>query len=351
MNVSMNKSIYSLVQRMKIRRFYVLFWGSVVTFILLLLYEFNYGFLCAEKAASQYFLDEIRRKNTQIRDLSTKLKEFERNRISSNCENGLNSFKEDKSEEPWIFIITPTYARATQKAELTRLSHTFLHVPKLHWIVIEDAKERTTLVHKFLEKSRLCFTQMNIQTPSNYKMKHTDPNWLKPRGVLQRNEGLRWIRENVNQRKNKGVVYFADDDNTYSLQIFEEMRNTKKASVWPVGLVGKLRYESPVVEAGKVVGWHTYWKPNRPFALDMAGFAVNVNLVLENPTANFMLEVERGYLESSFLDGLVKMKDLEPKANNCKEVLVWHTRTEKADMRNEEKLLRIGKTSNPNMEV
>ena len=24
-----------------------------------------------------------------------------------------------------------------------------------------------------------------------------DPSWLKPKGVLQRNEGLFWIRENV----------------------------------------------------------------------------------------------------------------------------------------------------------
>lgn len=88
------------------------------------------------------------------------------------------------------------------------------------------------------------------------------------------------------------MVYFADDDNTYSLQIFEEvgavlmilrllpmsiksvaeevsvfkcamikeevplvlcqMRSTQRVSVWPVGLVGGMKYERPVVEAGKV---------------------------------------------------------------------------------------------------
>ena len=31
-----------------------------------------------------------------------------------------------------------------------------------------------------------------------------------------------------------------------------QMRFTKKASVWPVGMVGYLRYESPVVTDGKV---------------------------------------------------------------------------------------------------
>lgn len=54
-----------------------------------------------------------------------------------------------------------------------------------------------------------------------------DPSWLKPRGVEQRNEGLRWLREDRRAQpggdNQQGVVYFADDDNTYSLQIFEEV--------------------------------------------------------------------------------------------------------------------------------
>lgn len=54
-----------------------------------------------------------------------------------------------------------------------------------------------------------------------------DPSWLKPRGVEQRNEGLRWLREDRRAQpggdNQRGVVYFADDDNTYSLQIFEEV--------------------------------------------------------------------------------------------------------------------------------
>lgn len=49
------------------------------------------------------------------------------------------------------------------------------------------------------------------------------------------------------------------------------MRTTQKVSVWPVGLVGGRRYERPVVENGKVVGWYTGWRADRPFAIDMAG--------------------------------------------------------------------------------
>lgn len=41
----------------------------------------------------------------------------------------------------------------------------------------------------------------------------------KPRGVSNRNKGLEWVRKNAVD----GVIYFADDDNTYDIQIFEEV--------------------------------------------------------------------------------------------------------------------------------
>lgn len=45
-------------------------------------------------------------------------------------------------------------------------------------------------------------------------------NKIKPRGVSNRNRGLDWIRANASE----GVLYFADDDNTYDLEIFDEVR-------------------------------------------------------------------------------------------------------------------------------
>ena len=93
-------------------------------------------------------------------------------------------------------------------------------------------------------------------------------------------------------------------------------------SVWPVGLVGSLRYESPVVENGKVVRWFTYWRPERPFAMDMAGFAINIRLLFEKPDAKFSLYVQRGNQESELLSGLISMDDLEPRADNCTKVVV-----------------------------
>ena len=98
------------------------------------------------------------------------------------------------------------------------------------------------------------------------------------------------------------------------------MRFTKRVSVWPVGLVGYLRYESPLLKNGRVTGWFTYWSPNRTFAMDMAGFAVNVRLLLENPEAVFNYNIARGEQESYLLSQLVSVADLEPKANNCTKV-------------------------------
>lgn len=40
---------------------------------------------------------------------------------------------------PTIYILTATYYRLVQFAELTRMCHTLLHVENVHWIVIEDA--------------------------------------------------------------------------------------------------------------------------------------------------------------------------------------------------------------------
>ncbi|KAG7278500.1 hypothetical protein CRUP_004109 [Coryphaenoides rupestris] len=268
---------------------------------------------------------------------------------------------------PTIHVITPTYSRPVQKAELTRLANTFLHVANLHWILVEDSQRRTALVTRLLRDTGLNYTHLNVETPRNYKLRGDTRDPRIPRGTMQRNLALRWLRETFNANSSQpGIVYFADDDNTYSLELFEEhsvkqsalrsaalpgspeqaqawvareMRSTRKVSVWPVAFVGGLRYESPKVNAaGKVYGWKTVFDPHRPFAIDMAGFAINLRLVLFKPQAYFKLRgVKGGYQESSLLRELVTLNDLEPKAANCTKILVWHTRTEKPVLVNEGK--------------
>ncbi|KAJ8046127.1 Galactosylgalactosylxylosylprotein 3-beta-glucuronosyltransferase 1 [Holothuria leucospilota] len=222
---------------------------------------------------------------------------------------------------PWIYAVTPTFSRPVQKAELVRLSSTFLHVKHFHWIVVEDCEVRTKLVANFLQGCGLNFTHLNVRTKQEYQLKKTDPNWKQPRGVDQRNAGIQWLLDN-SKRLPTGVVYFADDDNTYSLQLFKEMRTTQKVSVWPVGLVGGLRFERPIVSSnGEVTKWYTIWEPRRPFAMDMAGFAVNLNVFISHPEARFEIRSRRGYVESSLLTSLgITLSDLEPKADNCTKI-------------------------------
>ena len=86
-------------------------------------------------------------------------------------------------------------ARPQQKAELTRLCHTFLLVPNIHWIIIEDAKSNTNLVHNLLANCGVVYTLINEATPPDQKLSSTDSRHAKPRGVLQRNAGLHWIRQ------------------------------------------------------------------------------------------------------------------------------------------------------------
>lgn len=260
---------------------------------------------------------------------------------------------------PVIYIITPTFARPHQKAELTRLKNVFLHVPALHWIVVEDAPQKSHMVSDFLELSGLTFTHLHQLTPDDWKLKDNDPIWRKPRGVLQRNAGLKWLRRKFLYDGNpRGVVYFADDDNTYSTELFIEMRDTRTVSVWPVGLVGGVMVERPLVSsadhkdtAPRVTGWLTGWKPNRPFAIDMAGFAINLSLLLKKNNIEFNLNSPIGYLESNLLEKLVTLDQLEPKAELCTKVYVWHTRTEKPNMKDEERLRKEGKATNNGIEV
>ena len=50
---------------------------------------------------------------------------------------------------------------------------------------------------------------------------------------------MSWV---LDHGEEDSVVYFADDDNTYDLRLFDELRLTKTLSFFPVGLVTKNYY-------------------------------------------------------------------------------------------------------------
>lgn len=141
---------------------------------------------------------------------------------------------------------------------IIRLAQTLLLVPYVHWIVVEDAAQNSDLVRNLLIRTGLDqrSTLLFAKTPSDFKLQRKDPSWSKPRGVAQRNEALKWIRNNVNYTPNsRSAIYFMDDDNTYSTQLFDEIKKIEpsKVAVWPVGLVGGLMVEKPVLDANNLV--------------------------------------------------------------------------------------------------
>ncbi|XP_049805451.1 galactosylgalactosylxylosylprotein 3-beta-glucuronosyltransferase S [Schistocerca nitens] len=251
------------------------------------------------------------------------------------------SFEDSRNKNvdsiPTIYFITPTYPRREQAAELTRLGQTLMHIPNLHWIVADDNMVCSAMITKLLKKFGIPFTHIASPMPEVYRKAD-----IVPRGVANRRAALSWIRKHV---KN-GVIYFGDDDNTFDLELFEEIRGTKRVSMFPVGLIGDYAVSSPVLRKGRVIGFFDSWPSKRKFPVDMAGFAVNVEFLLEHPNAT--MPYKAGYEEDHFLRSLhLKLEDIEPKGNSCTQVLVWHTQTTKKSR----SVIKIGSYLDTNLKL
>ncbi|CAD5232109.1 unnamed protein product [Bursaphelenchus xylophilus] len=198
-----------------------------------------------------------------------------------------------------------------------------MHVKNIHWLVIEDANETYPLIDKFLKKTGIKYTYL-----------HTTNRGLPCRGWAQRNLAFEYLRQHRNQFGKNDVIYFADDDNAYNYRIFDDyIRKVTRMGVWAVGTSGSTYVESPVVEEGKVVGFHVMFRPERKYATDMSGFALNIDVLL-NSNATFNLHCAGTVPEECFLRQVnVPYDQLEPfgyGTREDKEIYVWHRRTAKA---------------------
>ncbi|XP_022220357.2 galactosylgalactosylxylosylprotein 3-beta-glucuronosyltransferase P isoform X1 [Drosophila obscura] len=225
------------------------------------------------------------------------------------------------SQPPPLYIITPTYRRPEQLAELTRLGYTLKHVANLLWLVIEDANKTNPLVAHTLDRIGVPYEYMVAPMPEKYKQTKK----AKPRGVSNRNRGLEYLRQHATE----GVLYFADDDNTYDISIFEQMRYISKVGMWPVGLVTKTGVSSPIIRNGKLDGYYDGWIGGRKYPVDMAGFAVNIKFLRQRPHAQ--MPFKPGYEEDGFLRSLAPLdnNEIDLLADECRDILTWHTQTKK----------------------
>uniref|UniRef100_A0A0D6R8M4 Glycosyltransferases n=1 Tax=Araucaria cunninghamii TaxID=56994 RepID=A0A0D6R8M4_ARACU len=217
-----------------------------------------------------------------------------------------------------VIVITPTYLRTFQSVHLTGLMHTLMLVPgKVVWIVVEAggvSNETSALLHKTgLDVIHVGF---NERMPVSWEDRHRME-------VRMRVQGLRVVRE----KKMDGIVLFADDSNTHSLELFDEIQSVKWMGALSVGIlvhpghseilhkqesegrkVGMeetegegnvlLPVQGPACNSsGHLVGWHTfnsipYAKRSAryiddmatilPRRLEWAGFALNAKLVWED---------------------------------------------------------------------
>ena len=99
------------------------------------------------------------------------------------------------------------------------------------------------------------------------------------------------------------------------------MRDIQTVGVWPVAFTGWARWAGPICKHGRVVGFHTNLEPSRAFLIDMATFGINIKLLLvDRATAHFNPDVKPAFLETSFLEQITTMEEIEPKAENCLKV-------------------------------
>lgn len=267
---------------------------------------------------------------------------------------------------PWVFAITPTYARPTQAADMTRLAQTLMHVRNLHWVVVEDAAALNGGLARMLLNTGISFSYVYKKTSDELVNDPMERNPLlkRPRGVEQRNFALAmidfWLKSGKmvedselrsdprydtyfgpncltkskvfsETRTDEFVIYFMDDDNTYSLFLFETMRHVSTVGFWHVGLSGEVLHEGPICKAGtnRIVGFRGTWGRRRKFPVDMAGFAVNLHRFLRKPV---LLDPYSsvGSVETNFLEALnVTLEESEARPPDCNKVLAWHTRTQK----------------------
>jgi beta-1,3-glucuronyltransferase len=206
-----------------------------------------------------------------------------------------------------LILVTITYERPGRMAMMEHLKSHLDGRDDVDWVVVEDSDRKHPELEAFLPKYS----------------HHLNFGPTRDKGNEQRNLALQYIH-GVGL---KGIVYNADDDNKYDPALFDEIKKTKRLSVFPVGNLGPNDIERPIVVEGKFKGWEAGWT-ERKFPVDMAGFAFHSDLLglLESPFWS-----HRGVGgESEFIENFIKSPDeLEFLCNGCSHALVWHNELNK----------------------
>ncbi|KAL6179264.1 hypothetical protein ACLB2K_050780 [Fragaria x ananassa] len=225
-----------------------------------------------------------------------------------------------------VIVVTPTYNRAFQAYFLNRVAQLLRLVPPpLLWIVVE-IKVASPETADVLRKSGVMYRHLVCVNNSTS---------AKDRGVYQRNTAL----EHIERHKLDGIVYFGDDDNIYTLDLFNSLREINRFGTWPVAMLApsknKAILEGPVCNGSQVIGWHTNDKSKRlrRFHVDMSGFAFNSTILWDlkrwhrrtSVPIRQLDSVKEGFQETTFIEQVVEdERQMEGTPAGCSKVMNWH---------------------------
>ncbi|GAV88691.1 Glyco_transf_43 domain-containing protein [Cephalotus follicularis] len=242
------------------------------------------------------------------------------------------SFPQDSAlgNRKLLIIVTPTYTRPFQTYYMNRLAHTLKLVPHpLLWIVVEmipQSAETADILRRNGIMYRHLICNKNVTN-------------VKDRSVQQRNVAL----SHIETHRLDGIVYFADDDNIYATDLFEQMRQIRRFGTWMVTkLIGdksKAILEGPICNGTQVIGWHINESSgkSRRFHADMSGFAFNSTILWDpkrwhRPTLVPIRQldtVNNGFQVSTFIEQVVEDESqMEGLLQDCSRILVWHLHLE-----------------------
>ncbi|KAI3907169.1 hypothetical protein MKW92_010398 [Papaver armeniacum] len=222
-----------------------------------------------------------------------------------------------------LIIVTTTYTRPFQAYYLNRLEHTLSMVPPpMVWIVVEMSNQ-TTETAGILRKTGIMYRHLvcgkNISD-------------MKDGSIHQRNVAL----AHIEKHQLDGITYFADEDNMYSVELFEQMRDIRRFGTWPVAMLTENRaiVEGPVCNGSQISGWHTNERIGRTkrFHVSMSGFAFNSTIVWDpkrwhRTTLEPIRQLEKvneDFQVSAFVEQLVEDESQMECLVDCSKVMVWH---------------------------
>ncbi|KAL3023680.1 hypothetical protein AAZX31_04G079900 [Glycine max] len=236
------------------------------------------------------------------------------------------------SENPYLesqkllIIVTPTHNHLFQAYYLHRLSQTLKLVPPpLLWIVVEmtsQSEETADILWSSGIMYRHLICKTNLTNPSH-------------RSILQRNVAM----AHIETHRLEGIVYFADDDNIYSVELFQQMREIRRFGTWTVArLLGdksSIVLQGPICNGSQVIGWHTDESngKSKRFHAEMPGFAFNSTILWDpkrwhRPTLEPIRQLD-SVKESLWVSTLIEQvvedeSQMEGLMDNCSRVMVWH---------------------------